>query len=335
MNLTIHLQEERVDKATGKLCGGLSTFEDIRSLKLEYCPSNTGYKVELILFLGDKYNKQLVTIDNVERVVACGIIGLIHHVAYKRDNTITSKDTDTENLPKPIYEHKESYMEPTNLGVDILANKYREIKHAAINILNKIDKVEINVLYKVLDSSNGAKSEYEKEVKFIDSGDFKFGKLKQIDENNPGSEYGEIWRELPKDKYRAFMSILNAANKWKGDIEAIKHNTKISCDKIWKVELDKDEQLMNAVEDAEPDNNRYIMKLYGGLNGHGDWESYLDGLRTYIKCIKRMPNVDSVDVLEAQSDLPDDLFSVVIVVRFDNKKKKKDVNEEIDYRELI
>lgn len=335
MNLTIHLQEERVDKATGKIATGISVFRDIKSVKLETIPYGTNkYKVEIVMFLGDKYNKQLITIDNVERVVADGIMGMLHAVTYNDSNTLiknstTDKDLEKNCSIKPTFEYPESYIDPIYAYPEYLKELTIEILDTYVHIENNMNCVSINTYFKYLDRSNGAK------LMYTESGKFNFGKLNQTEENNPGSEYGEIWRELPEDKYRTFMAILNGVNKWKGDIDAIKHNTNISCDKIWKVELNKDDQLVNVVVDAEPDNHRYIMKLYGGLNGHGDWESYLDGLRTYIKCIKRMPNVNSVDVLEAQSDLPDDLFSVVIVVRFDNKKKKKDVNEEIDYRELI
>lgn len=348
MNLTIHLKEERVDKTTNKIATGMSVFRDIKSVKLETIPYGTNkYKVEIVMFLGDKYNKQLITIDNVEKIVADGIMGTLHQLVYNDSNTLIKNNTTDKILEKscsvkPEFEYPESYIDPLYAYPEYLKALSIEILDTYIHIENNMNCVNINAYFKYLDKSGRAKpdSEAEPVVVYTESGKFKFGKLNQPEEDNPGSEYGEIWRELSEDRYMAFMAILNGVNKWKGDIEAIKHNTNISCGKIWKVEPNKDDQLIRAVSDAEPEGARYIMRLYGGLNGHGDWESYLDGLRTYIKCIKRMPGVDSVDLLETQSDLPDDTFSVLIVVRYEseserNKKKKKDVNDEIDYRELI
>lgn len=296
MNLTIHLQEERIDPKSRKISGGYSTLEDIRSLKIEYLADDSGeYKVELIAFIGDKYNKQLVTINKLEKTTAEEISKTIHMMACIPEEAIDEADDVDKN-----------------------------IKNRTLHICNSINKVQITSWY-----------DYPNEGRYK-AGVFSFDKLTpKAEENNPGTEYGEIWKLLPDAHHTAFMAVLNAANKWKGDLEAIKHNTKISCGRIWKVDISKKNQVQCAVEDMTID-ERYIMELYGGLNGHGDCESYLDGLRTYIKCIKRMNNVSDVNLLEVSSDLPDDLFRVLVVVAFDSsKKKKKDPNEEIDYKELI
>lgn len=302
MNLTIHLQEERVDPKSRKISGGYSTLEDIRSLKIEYSTDDSGeYKVELIAFIGDKYNKQLVTINKLEKTTAEEISKTIHMMTCIPEGAIDEADDVDKN-----------------------------IKNRTLHICNSINKVQITSWY---DYPNEGRYNNEGRYK---AGVFSFDKLTPVtEENNPGTEYGEIWKLLPDALHTAFMAALNAANKWKGDLEAIKHNTKISCGRIWKVDISKKDQVQCVVEDMTID-ERYIMELYGGLNGHGDWESYLDGLRTYIKCIKRMNAVYDVNLLEVSSDLPDDLFRVLIVVAFDSsKKKKKDPNEEIDYRELI
>lgn len=279
MNLTIFLNEEHVGKVTKQVCGGLATFEDIRSLKVEYFPSGPiGYKVEVILFLGEKYNKQLITIDNVERVVACGLVRLIHAAAYSKNGIITSKEIDSKNLPKPTYEYEESYMEPTNIGVEIKANKYREIKHTTINIYNDMKEVDINILYKVLDASNNAKTDSEKELKFIESGEFKFGKLKQIEEEGytyGGKKYEEV---SPVEKSNVAYYFFK-----RDRLGAIRHGN------ILKLSKSKRDQIADVIYYGNKQQNIYLVELIDGEETTS-WDNFKTMIKEYISHLRRYEN---------------------------------------------
>lgn len=61
---------------------------------------------------------------------------------------------------------------------------------------------------------------------------------------------------------------------------------------------------------------RYIVEVFGGKNGHGLWEDYLDDLSWLVRSLRGIEDVTQVSLLSIDSDIPDDVFKAYIVVSF-------------------
>lgn len=82
MNLTINLEERILDKTKELL--GFSKFEDIRSIKIE-CETTHNelmWSVKLLLFIGDKHIKQIITIDKLDYETATNIVSGLSMLIY-------------------------------------------------------------------------------------------------------------------------------------------------------------------------------------------------------------------------------------------------------------
>lgn len=104
MNLTINL-EEHVRKTNGGRFG-FSRFTDIRSIKFE-CNQTLNknmWSLEMLLFIGDRYIKQLITLEAIAFETALDIIkalsALIYGYKFKGINVDGKEYPEVENLWK-------------------------------------------------------------------------------------------------------------------------------------------------------------------------------------------------------------------------------------------
>ena len=58
--------------------------------------------------------------------------------------------------------------------------------------------------------------------------------------------------------------------------------------------------------------------LWGGLNGHGDWEDYFQDLSNFVEdCVKYIPDLKDIYMVDAENDCVDDVFYIHLRANFE------------------
>ena len=62
-----------------------------------------------------------------------------------------------------------------------------------------------------------------------------------------------------------------------------------------------------------------VFRLYGGLNGGGNWVDYLNGILDVISDLEKLPEVEYAYIIDITNDAMDDIFDCIIGIHPTNK----------------
>ena len=80
-----------------------------------------------------------------------------------------------------------------------------------------------------------------------------------------------------------------------------------------KLDFDKFERMVEDEDECSDSQMYYILSLYGGLNGRGQFLFYLEDVAKLVK--KLMIRFDRIWLIEWKNDCPDDVFSLKLGMR--------------------
>ena len=119
--------------------------------------------------------------------------------------------------------------------------------------------------------------------------DNKYKLSNQLDEENEGEKHDEKWMEL-SEKSKEYKMIENSIG--------FKNNSKLKINKVY------------GVDSGE----HFIAEIYGGLNGSGKWENYLNDIEKIFK------NINDSWLIDLINDPPDDVWTIKIGFRVNKEK---------------
>ncbi len=102
-------------------------------------------------------------------------------------------------------------------------------------------------------------------------------------------------KDTLQDKYEKY------GEKWTKTDELNK-----KLDSLSSIKNAKETSNLAVVDVFLVDSDHYIIKLYGGLNGSGKWETYLKDMQAVVK------ELDGCYVVDVEVDVPDDVWTLYL-----------------------